>query len=56
MGKDMGQPPMAKNQNIQVVSTSQPNYNMGKPQEKGFHRPIMMPHLSSKGRNNESPP
>jgi hypothetical protein len=56
VGKDFGQLPVAKNQNVQMDSTSQPNSNLGKPKKKGFHRPITMPPLSSKGRNNESPP
>ena len=56
VGKDLGQPPMAKNQNVQMASTSQLNYNLGEPKEKGFHRPITMPPLSRKVRNNESPP
>jgi hypothetical protein len=47
VGKDLGQPPMAKNQNVQMASTSKPHSNLGKPKEKRFHRPITMPHLSS---------
>jgi hypothetical protein len=47
VGKDLGQPPVAKNQNVQMASISQPNPNLGKPKEKRFHRPITMPPLSS---------
>jgi hypothetical protein len=31
VGKDLGQPLVAKNQNVQMASTSQPNSNLGKP-------------------------
>jgi len=31
---------MAKNQNVQVVSSPQPNYNLAIPQEKRLHRPF----------------
>ena len=47
VGKDLGQPPVAKNQNIQMASSAQLNSNLGKPKEKGFHRPITMPSLST---------
>jgi hypothetical protein len=47
VGKDLGHPPVAKNQNVQIAITSQQNSNLGKPKEKGFHRPIMMTPMSS---------
>jgi hypothetical protein len=47
---------VAKNKKIQMVSTSQPNSNLGKPKEKGLHRAVMVPPLPSQGGNNESSP
>ena len=46
VGKDLGQPRVAKNQNVQMASTSQLNSNLGKPKENRVHRPITMPPLS----------
>jgi hypothetical protein len=47
VGKDLGQPLVAKNQNVQMASTSQLNSNLGKHKEKRVHRPLTMPPLSS---------
>jgi hypothetical protein len=52
VGKDLENPPMAKNQNVRMASSSQPNSNLGEPHEKGFHRSLSLPSLSSQGGNN----
>jgi hypothetical protein len=47
---------VVENKNFQMVGTSQPNSNLGKPKEKGLHRAVMVPPLPSQGGKNESSP
>jgi hypothetical protein len=42
MGQALEQPPLAKNKNLPVANTTQPNPNLGKPKEERFHRPLKM--------------
>jgi hypothetical protein len=45
MGKDLEESPMEKNQNVRMASTTQQNFNLGEPHEKGFHRSLSLPYL-----------
>ena len=53
MGEAMEQPPLAKNKNLPVANTTQPNANVGKLKEERFHRPLNMSPMWRKGWNNE---
>jgi hypothetical protein len=52
MGKDLENPLLAKNQNVLMASSSQPNSNLGEPHENGFHRSLSLPSFSGQGGNN----
>ena len=56
VGKYLGQPPVTKNQNVEMDSTSQLNSNLRKPLEKELYRSISVSPPSIQGGNNKSTP
>jgi hypothetical protein len=46
VGQNLENPPTAKNQNLQMACSKQPNSNLGEPREKGFHRALPLSSLS----------